>query len=155
MAARKQGRVDQTPLTNLHTAIFHGFHVKVMKSPPPHTHTTPGSRLISYSHAGELTDPLSPAPIRSCLHVPHLKRALHKLEGNPVKSPCMYPPVRRFVLKSLSRTPKACLRICKCAQHGAPAASRLISGAEHGSASQPVKAFLFLSPLPLAAAPPQ
>ena len=38
MAARKQGRVDQTPLTNLHTAIFHGFHVKVMKSPPP-THT--------------------------------------------------------------------------------------------------------------------
>lgn len=40
----------------------------------------------------------------------------------------------------------------------APAASRLISGAEHGSVSQPVKAFLFLS-LALAAAaavaPPQ
>ncbi len=81
-------------------------------------HTAPKSRQISYADAHELTDPPSPAPIRSCLHVPHLKRALHKLEGNPVKSLCMYPPVRRFVLKSLSRTPKACLRICKCTQHG-------------------------------------
>lgn len=62
---------------------------RIMK-PPVYTHT-------QHSEAGNylmpaLTDPLSAEPIRSCLHVPHLRSALHKLEGNPAKSLRAHPP---------------------------------------------------------------